>query len=129
MTGSRIDIVVFHKLHDVFKRRILRHGTGVEGHDFSHLATPFVYEVRRNPARTQKELQPATALSLSPDLGAADEVALRDDADQLSGFVDDRQAAYVIQQHGVCRLGDIGVGSDSYNRSCHDLMRTHFTIS
>jgi hypothetical protein len=90
MTGQTLDVVAFHKLHNVFERRIFRHGAGIRRHDLHHLAASFMHEVGRRPSRTDKEFEPPAAFSLSPDLGTSDKVALRDDADQLSGFVDYR---------------------------------------
>jgi hypothetical protein len=63
------------------------------------------------------------------DLGAADKVALRDDADQLSGLVYHWKAADVFLQHDVGRLDNWSCGRDGNNLPCHDLMRAHFTIS
>src|ERR1700681_1013980 len=59
------------------------------------------------------------------DLGAADKVALRDDADQRSGFIDHRKSTDVMLQHVVCCFDDKSVGSDGYNLPRHDLMCAH----
>ncbi|MHC2932871.1 hypothetical protein ACVJA9_007668 [Bradyrhizobium diazoefficiens] len=59
------------------------------------------------------------------DLAAADEVSFRDDADELAGVVDHREAADVPLQHDVGRLDDAGIGGDRDDRPGHDLMGAH----
>jgi hypothetical protein len=101
-----LDVAAFHKLHDVFQRRILGHGVRFPGHDLPDLAALLVKKVGCRPAGTKKEFEPSTALSLSPDLGTTDKVALRDDADQSSGFVDDRKSTDVVLQHHIRGIND-----------------------
>src|ERR1700694_2791770 len=120
-----LDVIALHQFYNVFERRILRYSAGVKSHDVPNLAAPLVHEVRCHLARAEKQFQPATALSLSSYLRAADKIALRDDADQSSGFVDYWKSTDVILQHGVCCFDDRSAGSDGYNPSCHDLMRAH----
>jgi hypothetical protein len=91
----------------------------------SNLAAPLMNEVGRGPAGPDQELQPSAAFSLGADLGAADKVALRDDADQRSGFIDHRKSTDVMLQHVVCCFDDKSVGSDGYNLPRHDLMCAH----
>src|SRR3984893_19563916 len=126
---TTLDVVAFHQLYNVFERGVLRHGVRLRGHDLPNLAAPLMNEVGRGPAGPDQELQPSAAFSLGADLGAADKVALRDDADQPSGFIDHRKSTDVIPQHAVCCVDDRSVDSDGYNLSCHDLMCAHFTIS
>jgi hypothetical protein len=71
-----LDVLLFHKLHTVFQRRVFRHGAGVKSHDLPDLAASLVHEIRCNLSWPEKEFQPATALSLGPDLRAADKIAL-----------------------------------------------------
>ena len=41
----------------------------------------------------EQEFEPAAALALCADFAAADEIAFRDDADQLAGRIDHRKSA------------------------------------
>src|ERR1700738_938213 len=101
-----LEVVALHQHYNVFERRILRHSAGVKSHDVPNLAAPLVHEVRCYRPRAEKEFQPATALSLGSYLRAADKVTLRDDADQLSGFVDYWKSTDVVLQHYICGIND-----------------------
>jgi hypothetical protein len=93
-----LDVIVFHQLNDVFKRRVLRHSPGVKGHNFTNLAPPLVHEVGRNLARTEKEFEPTTPLPLGPDLATANKIALRDDADEFPRLVNHGKSTDVFFQ-------------------------------
>ena len=43
-----LDVLLFHKLHTVFQRRVFRHGAGVKSHDLPDLAASLVHEIRCN---------------------------------------------------------------------------------
>src|ERR1700686_2380734 len=101
-----LHLILFHKTHNVFQRRVFRHGAGVKSHDLPDLAASLVHEIRCNLSRPEKKFQPATALSLGSYLPAADKIPLRDDAYQLSGFVDYWKSTDVVLQHYIRGIND-----------------------
>ena len=84
-----------------------------------------VDEIGRRLARAEDEFQEPAALALRADFAAANEIAFRNDADELAVGVDDRKPADVLRQHGVGRIGDLGVRGDRYDRPGHDLVGAH----
>ena len=61
--------------------------------------------IGREPARTDQEFDEAGALALrGPSPGAAQEVAFGEDPLQITGGIDDRQAADLVLQHQLYRL-------------------------
>src|SRR3954471_16922776 len=80
-------------------------------------------------AGAQQEFEPAAALALRADLAAANEIALRDDPDQLADRIDHRKPADMVPQHGIGGFEDGGVRRDRDDGSGHDLMSAHVTIS
>src|SRR3954468_23389476 len=80
-------------------------------------------------AGAQQEFEPAAALALRADLAAANEIALRDDADQLAGGIDHRKPADTMLQHGFRGLEDGGARCDRDDGPGHDLMGAHVTFS
>jgi hypothetical protein len=73
-------------------------------------------------AWAKNELQEPAALALGADFAAPNEVAFRDDADELTGRVDDQEPTDVPLQHGGRGFDDRSLRSDSDNGSSHDLM-------
>src|SRR5438128_2692556 len=80
-------------------------------------------------AGTKQEFEPAAALALRADLAAANEIALRDDPDQLAGGIDHRQSADMTLQHGFRGFEDGGVRRGRDDGPGHDLMGAHVTFS
>ena len=76
-------------------------------------------------AGNASECQQAAALSLGPELGATNEVALGQDADQLAGLIDNRQPADAMFQHCIDRINQAGIDADRNRLSRHDLVRAH----
>src|SRR5215212_8129044 len=76
----------------------------------------------------QQECEPAATLALRADFTAADEIALRDDADQLAGSIDHGKPADMMPQHGFGGLQNGGIRRDRYDGAGHDLMGAHVTI-
>jgi len=74
---------------------------------------------------SSKKLQPATALALGADLGAPEEVAFRDNADQMAGGIKHGQPADMIAKHGLDGLSDRAVCADRDHLRRHDLVRAH----
>jgi hypothetical protein len=58
-----------------------------------------MHEFGGGPAWTHKEFEPPASGPLSPDLGAADKVAFRDNADQFAGLIDHWKTTNVLLQH------------------------------
>ena len=58
------------------------------------------------PAGAEQEFEPAAPSALCANFAAVNEIALRDDADELAGPVDHRKAADMPPQHGVGGLKD-----------------------
>src|SRR5436309_13386489 len=79
-------------------------------------------------AGAKQEFEPAATLALRADLAASNEIALRDDADQLAGRIDHRKSADMKLQHGFRRPQYGGVGRDRHDGTCHDLMGAHATF-
>jgi hypothetical protein len=84
-----------------------------------------MHEIGCRGTGAEQKPQPPAALSLGADLGAADEIALRDDTDQRSAGVDHRKPADVVLQHGPSSFCDSGVRPDRNHLPGHDLMCTH----
>jgi hypothetical protein len=120
-----LDVMLVHGSHDLSERCIFRYGDGIRSHDLSQLAPAFMHEVGRDPARANQEPQPPAALSLRPDFRTANEIALRNDADQLARRVDDRQSADVMLQHCFRRLDDGRFGANRDDLTGHDVMGAH----
>jgi hypothetical protein len=103
-------------------------GQRLRRHDFGDLAAILVNEIGRLLARAENELQKPAAPALCADFAATKEVAFRNDTDELAGRINYRKSADMPPQHGVCRVGDRGIGCDGDNRPSHDLVSTHCSL-
>src|SRR6267142_4029482 len=121
-----LDVVLLHQLHDLLERRIFGDGERLLGHDFGDLAAVFVNEIGCRLARAENEFQPSATLALRADLAAADEIPLRDDADEFAGGVGYRKPADVALQHDVCGFDDRGLGRNGDDGPRHDLVGAHW---
>src|ERR1700688_788497 len=99
-------MVLFHQLHDLLEISIFVDGKRFRRHDLGDLATMLVNEIGRLLARTKNESQKPATLALSADFAAANEVTLRDNADELAGRVNHGKPANMPLQHGVCGFDD-----------------------
>lgn len=81
-----------------FQRRILRNSAGIRCHDFTDLAALLTNKIRRILACSEQEFQPSHPPALRTDFGAANKIALRNDADQLFCGVDHREPADVLSE-------------------------------
>jgi hypothetical protein len=63
--------------------------------------------------------------SLRTYLRAADEIAFRNDADQLSAGIDHRKPADIVLQHSPGGFDDRGIRPDRDDSTGHDLMCAH----
>ena len=64
----------------------------------------FMNVIGRGQASAKREFEPAAALALRADFAAANEIALRDDADQLAGGIDHRKPTDMLSQHDMSDL-------------------------
>ena len=120
-----LDVVLFHQTHDIFERRIFRDGEWLLRHDLADLAPLLAHEIACSGTGAQQKRQPPAVLSLRTDLRASDEIAFRDDADQLSAGIEHRKSADVVLQHGRGGFDDRGIRPDRYDLPGHDLMCAH----
>ena len=86
----------------------------------------WTYSSARRPGPTRKLSQFGRRRSVA-SLGAAQEIAFRDDAEKLSVGVDDRQAADFMPQHHLHGLENRRIRPDRKNRPCHDVLDVHRT--
>src|SRR5581483_611874 len=119
-----LDVVLFHQVHDLGQRRVLRDGHRVPGHDLGHLAAMLMDKIRSRLARSQDEPQPAAAFALGADFAAADEITFGDDTDELAA-VHHRKTTDMSLQHEVGCLDDGRVRGDGDDRLGHDLVGAH----
>ena len=107
-----LDVVLFHQLHDLLELGIFGDGERLRRHDLGDLAAVLMNEIGRRLAGAEDEFQELAALALRADFAAANEVALRDDADELACRIDHRKPADMLLQHGVCGFDDRGFRCD-----------------
>ena len=85
------------------KRRILGDGEWFAGHDLGDLAAVLSNVIGRVGTAHQKP-EPAAALALRADLAATNEIAFRDDADELAGRIDHGKPADMVLAAWYWRL-------------------------
>jgi len=120
-----LDMSPLHEVGNLRQSRAFGNGDRRRGHDFVDPATVFVDEIPRRLAWTEYEFQPTTAASARADFTTANEIALRDNANQLACRVDDGQAADMPRQHYSGRLHDRRVWVDCNDGLGHDLVSAH----
>src|SRR5262249_28974719 len=77
------------------------------------------------PPWADKKLQPAWPLALRINFSPAEEIALRDNTDNMTVAVYDRQAADPVQKHEVRRLEDRCLRLNRNDVACHDMSGFH----
>ena len=125
--GKPFDPVLFHQLHDLFERRVFGDGVWLRCHDIRDLAGMRVDIFVRQAAGSDQKIEPVRPTPLRRRLGSAQEIAFRDDAEELSIGIDDRQAADFMPQHQLHGLQDRCIRPDRENRPCHDVFGVHRT--
>ena len=120
-----LDVIFFHQRHDFLQRGILGDADRLRRHDLGYLAAVLANKIGCSLARTENEGQEAATFALGAEFAAANEIAFRDNADELSLGVHHRKAADLPLQHGVRGLDDRGVGCDGGDWPGHDLVGAH----
>jgi hypothetical protein len=100
--GQTLDVLTFHQLHNILKQHVFCRDVRIQCHYLPNLATLLMHELGRRPGRTHEKLEPSASLSLRPDLAAANEIAFRNNPDQLASFPNHGKATKVLMQHQVC---------------------------
>ena len=123
--GKPLDALLLHQSDEIFKRGFFVHRNRILSHDVLDLASAFVDEIRSRSAGADEELQPSRPLASSADFAAAEEIAFRDDADQLARVVQYGQAADVGPKHDPGCILDRGVRRDGNDILGHDVVSAH----
>jgi hypothetical protein len=81
-----------------------------------------------DPAHARTRTQTRQALSLRPDLAAANEIAFRNNPDQLASLPNHGKATKVLMQHQVCSFGDGCIGIHRDHLAGHNLVCMHYKL-
>src|SRR5208282_971765 len=123
--GKALDTAPFHELDHRLQRIVFADGAGIGGHDFGDFFAGDMHVFSGEPSGPEEKLEPLWSTALCADLAAAQKVAFRYDADELTCCVDDRETADAVLQHQVRRLENRFVGPDGNYVPRHDITNSH----
>jgi hypothetical protein len=102
--GEALDVIGFHQRDKLREGRLRRHGEDALCHHVPNLAPMRLHIFFRQPPWANEERNPSGMPLLCAGLGAAKQVALRDDAEQCAIAGRHGQAADAVLQHQQGRV-------------------------
>jgi hypothetical protein len=123
-----LDAPRFHEGDDLGKGRVRRNRDDPLGHDLAHLAAMRANIFAGQAARRHQELDEPGMGSLGSDLGASQQIAFGDDADELSRGAQHGQAADAIASHQTGNVLDPRIRGRRHHRMRHHLSCVHFCL-
>src|SRR5262249_46557846 len=124
-----LDAAAFHELHSLVKPGILGDRDRPGGHHVFDVAGMGMDIFLGETAWADQEFEPARPLAFGAGLAAAQEIALRDHADQSALLIDDWETADVVQQHEPDGFEDARFGRDRNHAGGHDIADFHWDTS
>jgi len=91
--------VAFHQSHNFSERSVLCHAYDILGHDLADLPSVGPDIFAGEPAWPKQQFEPARPVAFGPCLGAAQQIALCQDADDFAIAVHYRQTADPMIEH------------------------------
>ena len=121
-----LDAVFLHGRDHILQPRVSRDAEHVLGHDIAHVTAIGAGEIGGLPGRGGKQAEPPGAVALGADFVAAQQVALGDDAREVTGLVDHEQTGDVPGQHKVDGFLYRRFGGDGNAVAGHDVGDDHW---
>src|SRR6516225_1046995 len=120
-----IDLVAFHKVHDLIEPTVFRYRSHVRGHHVADLAAGRLQILCGQASWTHQKFDPTPALPLCPRFRPPDEIPLCYDPNQSAACIHDRQAAEFALQHQPDGVGDRSVRGNTHGIRGHDVSGPH----
>src|SRR5262249_35547054 len=126
---NTIDLVAFHKVHDLIEPTVFLYRLHVRSHHVADLAASGLQILCGQASRTHQKFDPTPALALCPRFRTPAEIPPSYDRDRGAAWIRDRQAAEFALQHQPDGVGDRSVRRNRYGSGGHDVSGPHGVAS
>jgi hypothetical protein len=123
--GNPLHVLRFHQRDKVGEGHLRRHGEDALCHYLADFATMRIDVFLRQPTRADKERDPSSVTLIGTDLGAAEQIAFGDNAENGAVAVRHGQAADAVLQHQLGRVLDRGLWRHGNDKRRHQISCFH----